>query len=134
MFEIKKLEGRFRADTYEQALKAVKVTKIQEFIVLAIFILIVTPAELGLVIQQIYDEKVIFRHPGIFDGIIIVRSIAKTLIDSFMFYSFMRAFVILVEKKKEFLIDRYGPIEGQLTTYNRFIITSTYVLFGLNAV
>jgi len=50
VFEIKKLEGRFRADTYEQALKAVKITKIQEFVVLAIFILVVTPAELGLVI------------------------------------------------------------------------------------
>jgi hypothetical protein len=50
VFEIKKLEGRFRADTYEQALKAVKITKIQELVVLAIFILVVTPAELGLLI------------------------------------------------------------------------------------
>ena len=67
-----------------------------------------------------------------FNAVILIRSIAKALIDTFMFFVFLRAFVLLVEMKKHALIEKYGNVEGQLSGYNRFIIVSTYVLFGLN--
>ena len=51
---MKKLEDRLKAETYEHAVKAHRVTKMQEIAVMSIFILIVTPAELS-----IYFEKMV---------------------------------------------------------------------------
>ena len=98
-----------------------------------LFIIIVTPIDLAILIQKMLNYKTYTDHYGLFDGLLLVRSLTKTAIDSFTFLVFIRSFRYFVYMKKVALVEKYGPEEGLLTGYNRFIITFAYILYGLNA-
>jgi len=130
---MKKLEGRLKAETYELAVKESRATRVQEWAVMLAFVLIVTPIELAIFIQKMLNYKTYTDHYPLFDVLLLVRSLTKAAIDSFVFFVFMRSFRYFIDMKKVALIEKYGKEEGRLTGYNRFIISSAYVLFALNS-
>lgn len=131
---MKKLEGRLKSENYELAVKEARITRVQEWVVMLAFIFVVTPIELGIFIQKMLNYKTYTDNYPLVDALLIVRSLAKAAIDSFVFFVFMRSFRYFVEMKRVALIEKYGKDEGRLTGYNRFIITSAYVLFAVNSI
>lgn len=134
VFEMRRLEGRLKSESFKQSKKTERTTKIQKVVVMSIFILIIIPVELSIYATKMFGDSFYDNNATLFDTLLLLRSVSKLLIDGFMFTIFLRAFIFLVNQKHKAQKERYGSENGRLSTYNLFVIRSALVLFFFNAI
>lgn len=102
----------------------------------SVFGLIIVPIELALYLFNIYDPEAYARNIKIFDVLLIIRSLLKALIDSYLFSQFIIALVFFYRKKKEAMeeIERKSRSIVRFSGYNKFIIVFTVAAWVLNIV
>jgi hypothetical protein len=118
------------SESYTEHSKLRRKTLIAEIIVMSVFILIITPAELSIYIVNIYWPGYQELHPLSFDILLLVRSILKLAVDGYMFFVFISTMGYLVIRKRTALKAIDESLE--LNSHNRFIINFTVFLWLVN--